>query len=47
MWTNHRSEPAAGTIVPPVLYLPIDARESIDEWLADGTRFWQPPQLAG
>lgn len=28
-------------------WVPIDARESIDEWLEDGTRFWQPPQLAG
>lgn len=28
-------------------WVPIDARESIDEWLRDGTRFWQPPQLAG
>ena len=28
-------------------WVPVDARESIDEWLEDGTRFWQPPQLAG
>ncbi|MEV8264586.1 hypothetical protein [Microbacterium sp. NPDC077057] len=28
-------------------WVPIDARESIDAWLEDGTRFWQPPQLAG
>ncbi|OAN39050.1 hypothetical protein [Microbacterium sp. H83] len=28
-------------------WVPVDARESIDEWLEDGTRLWQPPQLAG
>ena len=28
-------------------WVPIDARESIDAWLEDGTRFWQPSQLAG
>lgn len=35
------------TIGAAIAWVPVDARESIDEWLEDGTRFWQPPQLAG
>ncbi|UTT52700.1 SAV_915 family protein [Microbacterium maritypicum] len=42
MWTNHQSEPAAGTIVPPVLYLPVS--ENLE---GQGQRFTVHPLTDG